>query len=74
MKIEGTVVRKTVAAGSKSEREAIVLATGKREYVLRFIGGHAFADPRLAALVGKRIRAEGEVSGDTFLMRTCSGE
>lgn len=74
MQIRGTVQRKTVASGSKSEREAVVIVTDGREYILRFAGGTAFADPRLDDLVGKRIRAEGEVTGNTFLMRTCMTE
>ena len=70
MELRGLVARKTVARGSKSEREAIVIETTTYAYVLRFQGGHAFADPRLAALVGKRIAAVGEISGDTFLVHT----
>ena len=74
MEVSGTVLRKPVAKGSKSERSAIVLATASCEYVLRIMGGHPFSDPRLADLVGKRIRAEGEVTGNTFLLRTWSAE
>ena len=67
--VEGTVHRTAVAAGSKSERQAVVLRTEDGDYVLRVEGGHPFADPRLDALVGKRIRAEGQVSATTLLMR-----
>ena len=70
MQIEGTVMRAAVAAGSKSERTAVILRCGGVDYVLRLTGGHAFADPRLDALVGKRIRADGEVSATTLLLRT----
>ena len=63
-----------MAAGSKSERPAVVLKTPDSEYVLRIIGGNAFHDERLEALVGKRIRADGELHGTTFLMRTWTDE
>jgi hypothetical protein len=74
MELNGEVRRKQVAIGSKSERPAVVLRTQDGEYVLRIIGGNAFHDERLEALVGKRIRAEGELHGTTFLMRTWSDE
>jgi hypothetical protein len=64
----GNVVRKQVAQGSKSERPAILLQTDEGEYVLRIQGGNAFHDPRLEQLVGKRIRARGQLHGYTFLM------
>ena len=68
MERSGYVVRKTVAAGSKSERPAIVLQTDEGEYVLRILGGNPFDDRRLESLIGKRIRARGELHGYTFLM------
>ncbi len=70
MHCEGLVLRTAVAAGSKSEREAVVLRTADGDYVLRLPGGPAFADPRLDALVGKRIRADGDVSASTLIVRT----
>ena len=73
MKCSGEVCRQHVAVGSKSERPAVVLTTD-REYLLRIVGGNAFQDERLEALVGKRIRAEGEFHGTTFLMRSWSEE
>ena len=66
--VEGTVHRTEVAVGSKSERDAVVLRTEAGDYVLRVQGGHPFADPRLDALVGKRIRAQGELSAATLLL------
>jgi len=74
MELIGEVRKKQVAAGSKSERQAVVLRTQDAEYVLRIIGGNAFHDERLEALVGKRIRVEGELHGTTFLMRRWSDE
>lgn len=69
MHVEGLVLRTAVAEGSKSGRDAVVLRTATCDYVLRVAGGHPFADPRLDALVGQRIRAEGEVSATTLILR-----
>jgi hypothetical protein len=68
MLLNGQVVRKWVGAGSKSERVAIVLVMPDAEYVLRRVGGNAFTDPMLDALVGTTIRATGTLHGNTFLM------
>jgi hypothetical protein len=69
VELSGEVCRNEVAAGSKSERSAVVLKTRDGEYILRIVGGNAFHDERLDALVGKRIRADGELHGTSFLMR-----
>lgn len=69
MERTGQVIRKQFAAGSKSERPAVMLQTREGEYVLRIQGGNPFHDPRLEELVGKRIVARGEVHGYTFLMK-----
>lgn len=68
MLLRGKVVRKPVGSGSKSERDAVVLITPDAEYVLRRVGGNAFADPELDGLVGSEIRATGTLHGYTFLM------
>lgn len=68
MQLNGWVTKKPFAAGSKSEREAIILATDDGEYVLRRRGGNPFFDEALEKLVGKRISCEGELAGYTFLM------
>jgi hypothetical protein len=67
-RLTGTVVRKTVSGGSKSEHEAVVLCAPDGEYVLRRAGGNAFSDPELDRLVGASISAEGLVRGRTFIM------
>jgi len=69
--LRGTVTRKPFAVGSKSEREAVVLVTPEREYVLRRLGGNQFSDPELDALVGKSIACEGELHGYTFIFTRC---
>jgi hypothetical protein len=64
----GNVVISLVGKGSKSEHEAVVLDTGDARYVLRREGGNAFRDEVLVSLVGKRIKARGEVVGSTLLI------
>ena len=64
----GTVQRKRVAAGSKSEHDAVVLATTSGEFVLRRLGGNPFADPEIDALVGRSLRFTGELRGSTLIV------
>jgi hypothetical protein len=67
--ITGTVVRKRIAPGSKSDHIGVVLRDDKgQHYVLRRVGGHAFRDAALERLVGKTITGNGFVSGRTFIM------
>ena len=68
MKASGVVIKEVFGKGSKSEREAVMLDTGKKKYVLRRRGGNAFSDPKLDDLVGKNIKVTGEVTGYTLLM------
>jgi hypothetical protein len=68
MKWTGVVTKKRRNIGSKSERDAVTLETDKGEFVLRVLGGNAYGDPRLEALVGKRIRCEGNRAGKTILL------
>jgi hypothetical protein len=68
MQLTGHVTRKLFAAGSKSEREAVILVTDGGEFVLRRKGGNPFSDAALESLVGKRICCEGDLTGYTFLM------
>lgn len=69
MELTGRVIKKKIGIGSKSERRAVCLVTGDREYVLRRKDGNPFYDPKLEKLVGKEIRAVGDtVGGYTLLM------
>jgi hypothetical protein len=65
---EGRVVRRRRSPGSKSDRDAVVLETGAEDLILRRLGGNAFSDPILDALVGRRIRGNGQRTGVTFIM------
>lgn len=66
---EGHVVRKRVAAGSKSDHDAVMLDTGDEQLVLRRHGGNAFSDTVLDDLVGHRIRGTGQRVGYTLILR-----
>ena len=68
MQLKGKVIKEVVGKGSKSERAAVVLDTGKQKYVLRRMGGNPYTDPDLDKLVGKNIEVEGNVTGYTLLM------
>ena len=68
MKCTGLVVKKRRNIGSKSDRDAVTLETDQGEFVLRLLGGSAYGDPRLDALVGKRIRCDGRPAGKTLLL------
>jgi len=68
MRLTGLVVKKPFGAGSKSEREAIMLETEECLYVLRRQGANPFHDPELEKLVGKTIEVEGKITGYTVLI------
>jgi hypothetical protein len=67
----GDVVKRPFGAGTKSERDAVLLVTNDKEYVLRRQGGNAFHDPELERLVGKRVQCTGTVAGYTLLITDC---
>jgi hypothetical protein len=66
MTFRGRVERRRVGRGSKSEHDAVVLATDDGVYVLRRRGGHAFEDSALDGLVGKALECEGELLDNTL--------
>ena len=68
MQVTGRVIKEVFAKGSKSERPAVILDTGKKRYVLRRVGGNPFEDSTLNKLVGKDITATGDVTGYTLMM------
>lgn len=70
VEITGIVARELVDAGSKSERDAVVLklSDGAR-YILRRADGPTFGDVRLEALIGSPIRVQGTTVGSTLIMR-----
>ena len=68
-RITGTVTSARVAAGSKSDRVAVVLrADSGAEYILRRRGGNAFRDDVLEGLVGTTITGTGLLADQTFIM------
>ena len=64
----GRVVKRRVAAGSKSERHAVMLETDDGRFLLRRRAAHPFVDPVLDRLVGKAIRANGSVHGSSLIV------
>ncbi len=68
MEFKGRVVKRPVAVGSKSEHQAVILATAAGDYVLRRPGGNAFSDPELDRLVGKTLAVRGSVHGNLLMM------
>ena len=67
----GSVVRMRIAPGSKSDRWAVVMINDadSREYVLRRLGGNPFRDPELDELVGHHLSCEGDLSGQTLILK-----
>ncbi len=65
----GRVIKTHVGTGSKSERDAVCLATDSGEYVLRRQDGNPFADPELEALTGQRIRGDGFLRANTLILQ-----
>ncbi len=68
MQLQGTVQRKLLSRGSKSEHRGMVLLCSDGSYALRRLGGNAFADPELAQLEGKTIRGEGILRNNVFIL------
>ncbi len=66
--VTGEVVSQITGRNSKSEHEAVVLKTGKKDYILRRRGGNPFLDPEMKKLIGKRIQAKGEVVEYVFFI------
>jgi hypothetical protein len=66
-RITGTVARKLIAPGSKSEHVGVVLRTAGGDE-LRRRGGNAFRDEVLERLVGATITGLGIVTGRDYIM------
>jgi hypothetical protein len=69
MQLNGRVIKKPYAIGTKSEREAVMLETADGTYILRRLGVNAFQYSALEALVGSMILANGDLYGITFIIR-----
>ena len=68
MELTGLVIKEVIGKGSKSEHDAVLLDAKEGKYALRLKGGNPFSDPKLDRLVGKRIRANGVLTGSTFVI------
>ncbi|GEM_PF-5210444 len=71
MEILGSIERRVVARGTKSERSAIVLVADQGEFILRRSQGPALGeDPDLEPFVGRQVLCEGTLlQGSTFEAR-----
>lgn len=70
----GKVVLERVSPGSKSDRMAVQLDTGKEKFLLRRLGIRSYQDPELEALVGKRITCRGVKRGKRLYLRDLEEE
>ncbi|HRO48299.1 hypothetical protein [Agriterribacter sp.] len=69
VQLSGRVVMKKLSEGSKSERNAVMLQTKNKAYVLRKMGGNPFKDASLEMLAGKSITATGILNRNLFLAK-----
>lgn len=65
-KLKGKVILQDFGQASKSAHKAVFLDTGSKIYRLKKIGGNAFYDASLHELVGKHIKAEGNITDHFF--------
>ena len=69
MQVDGRIVRKAFGQGTKSEHEAVYVATPQGEYLLRRPASNPFEpDAELNSLVGKQVRLSGTLNGYTFFV------
>lgn len=66
--LDGRVILKKFAQGSKSEHDAVCLVTDHDTFILRRVGGNAFYDEILRSLVGKNITTLGTVNKPYFMV------
>lgn len=65
----GTIVKRLLAQGTKSEHRGMVLEDAQgQQHVLRRVGGNPFSDPGLEALEGRRLRLQGRAMEAFFLV------
>ena len=69
VQLSGKVVMKQTSEGSKSERNAVLLQTESKSYVLRKMGGNPFKDTSLEMLKGKSVTATGILDRNLFLAK-----
>ena len=65
--LRGQVTRGEYGAGSKSERTAVFIDTGRGRYLLRRKGGPAFADAALDRYIGQTVECDGFLLDTTLL-------
>jgi hypothetical protein len=68
MTLEGIVFRKKVGGKSKTAYDAVFLKTATGDFVLRQPGQNPFKSTLPEDLIGKRIKAEGELVKTIFFV------
>lgn len=69
-KFRGTVIKRKYAESSKSEHQAVMLDTGKKEFKLRRMGGNPFSDAVLDELVGSEVECVGVQRGTLLVIQS----
>ncbi len=67
-RLRGLVSVQRVDVGSKSERDALVLHSGERDYVVRLPGENPFRPSGQNHLAGHVVEAQGEVDRQYFFV------
>ncbi len=62
----GKVIVQKFGEGSKSEHDAVYLDTGVEKYRIKKKGGNPFYDASLHELIGKTIKAKGNITDYFF--------
>lgn len=62
LELTGKVILQKFGKDSKSEHDAVYLDTGKKKYRLKRKGGNPFHDESLHKLLGKTIKAKGNLT------------
>ena len=69
-KYRGTVIKRKYAESSKSEHQAVMLDTGRKEFKLRRKGGNPFSDEVLDELVGSEVECVGVQRGSLLVIQS----
>lgn len=62
-RLRGLLSVERIEAGSKSERDALILHCGDESYVVRRVGDNPFEPSSLSHLAGQVVEAQGDIEG-----------
>jgi hypothetical protein len=66
--LEGKVIQLPLSRGSKSERNAVMLDTGEKQYALRWKNDNPFEQKTATSYLNQRIMVKGYLVKMTFLV------